>query len=1811
MQPIQIITSLKRCFSIQEASAIIRSLRYDPLIWETVQDDAFFNSVLSQENLQVEDWNPANLAFSHIHFDLKASELREAPLRSVESSYRRQATLEYQQFLQTTDSPLSLDSVGLLALALRERRRVKGNWSDLAQELFKGPAELEFLRWRTPLACLLTIIPDPAELLWEIGNENNQDLILHILLSNPLSSNQRSDLLSRVIQRYPVPMRLSFLQEIQQSGEENLSKEVAHSLAEGSNSSQHSFSENEILLDQPVDLTNLSEEIQAADYYLALKDSAFASTAFKRIKAGLRQAEAVVELKLYQTQINHPDTKWVLPDLEKIYQTYPDSPAVRTVYAEILCKNHRESEADAVIQRDSEDLTELILAANFEKRKPDHGRASEIALKAWGQAIGDLKAADSEVINSLCSLLSDLGHTDEALELIQSASRERINDPQILLGKSRLEKMNGFPSEAKTSALFALAASPENLDSHRWLASLYEADRDFSSAIQEWQEILNHPEAQLSDVLSLAKNYFAIGYMEKVIEICNSALEKESSFGQAHLWLAKSFLALNRSGEAQEHLLQAVHLAPEEEEAWQLLAAQQQAVGKLSDACQTLKAAVNAVPHSARLHYDLGNVLKEQGNMTEALMEFSHAAELDPHNRSIASAYGLALLNIGRFTEAESVLRAVADQYPDDPELAEAYAKSLIAQEKHDDALSPLRAVLASQPKSIEPYLNFASSGLIAIKQIQIDENLPDPSQNIRALGVEIQSALTKALDLNPDHIQANILSGDFSLFQRDYQSALQHFSHVAELYQGGNNHIKSHINYGMGQAALGLENFDVAVAALEEAARLDPHQSEILRDLARAYQQANLPDAAMQTAHNAISLDANDPDSMVWFSNFCMDMKQDTEAMDAIRSAIQLMPDNPDLRFQLARLQSKQGDTKAAAETYQSILEIPSLSARVLDQIARIFESSNNPSFAITALERLLKENPLPEISIFTRLISAYHELGDVQAAIQTTRHALICYPDEIQLHTMLIDLLVETSQVHEAIQHIESLVSDELLYQMPQLSEKKKMLFVQIELRHIYLLRALGKITDAYTHAKVLLKNTENNFEALFLTADLEHTLLKDNLALTHLQNYLGVSGDELNPEDLIPSELISDQDSYDHCICLLAELALQANHPSLASSALDLLDSSAIHDWICAIQSRILAATFDFQKAHKLLDRAYKSLSQRGYHPGIEISPVLSENTPVWNRASLYFRYFHSPDAQLAVADAALSLKEWNQSIEILSQACADTVNEPLPHLKLVQVLIHRAEFEQICQELYVVQNSAGKDALSEQVFETILQHLAAIQLSDAHDLVSRWKLRAKICFYPDSKSIETFQQLKPSGGETAALIAGANRTNVALDLKTIAEQYPEDPFVQFQIALSFREIDPSEGLQAIHVALKAMPIHPLYNALQAFLQKNDGDIPAAIQSLNDALDQWPEEHRWHAFLADLYAENNDLDLAIDQLQQAIEIDPMNFDYLLQIAKDIFHQGDLVLAQKKAKDATLANPDDSRPWMLLAKIHQELGEEEEAIADAERAITLAPNDPDPLVFSANLSLKMEVPAIAMDRAKAALRIDPKNTEANLAYIRALVASGLEQEAIASMDTAAFELEDPVPIMIEKAALIHDTQGNPQALTLLKQLSLENPGDLRILKPMAQYLAEEGLKNEALQMIQDGLDENPDDEELHLFAGKILHSQGQLDQAIDHLSKTILVNPAEMEAYLELGKTYTDRREFSKAISVYQQAITFNPDDYRPYYLAGLCNREIKNYPEAEKLLRAAAGLQPEDVSIRRQLGAIIALNLVHKPKEVPVEL
>jgi tetratricopeptide (TPR) repeat protein len=118
----------------------------------------------------------------------------------------------------------------------------------------------------------------------------------------------------------------------------------------------------------------------------------------------------------------------------------------------------------------------------------------------------------------------------------------------------------------------------------------------------------------------------------------------------------------------------------------------------------------------------------------------------------------------------------------------------------------------------------------------------------------------------------------------------------------------------------------------------------------------------------------------------------------------------------------------------------------------------------------------------------------------------------------------------------------------------------------------------------------------------------------------------------------------------------------------------------------------------------------------------------------------------------------------------------------------------------------------------------------------------------------------------------------------------------------------------------------------------------------------------------------------------------------------------------------------------------------------------------------------------------------------------------------------------------------------------------------------------------------------------------GTVDRVRGNLDQALAHLAQAIELQPGLVEAYLELGLTYQDRREVSNAIKPITKPLPWSATIPAPTCRQQLLTRKAATIANAEFMLRQASQLSPSDQNIRRQLAAVVALNIVNNLQEAP---
>jgi tetratricopeptide (TPR) repeat protein len=406
------------------------------------------------------------------------------------------------------------------------------------------------------------------------------------------------------------------------------------------------------------------------------------------------------------------------------------------------------------------------------------------------------------------------------------------------------------------------------------------------------------------------------------------------------------------------------------------------------------------------------------------------------------------------------------------------------------------------------------------------------------------------------------------------------------------------------------------------------------------------------------------------------------------------------------------------------------------------------------------------------------------------------------------------------------------------------------------------------------------------------------------------------------------------------------------------------------------------------------------------------------------------------------------------------------------------------------------------------------------------------------------------------------------------------------------------------------------------LAAWLAHLAGLHEKAGQFIQKALDAWPEEPRWHILAAEIVQAGGSssppaTDKALTYLQQAISFEPDYAPHHLALGRAYQDRGDVHLAIQELNQASRLDPEQAETWMALAQAQQAIGDLEQAAASTERAIEGSLDSVEPLLLRAELALQTNNPRGALSRAQAALRIQSDHPQALHLLARSLEALNRPDEALAALEKAMPLFSNPLSMRLQRANLLRRSRGLDACLAALQELEAEYPRDPELLALLAEWLQEAGKEDAAVQAAQSALQAGQDKftrqrrASLHYMIGRYMRRVGQLDQAIHHLDETIGLSSDDLEAYLELGRAYQERRELKQALKIYQRAINLAGVDYRPYYQAGQVLKDSKDYLAAEAMLRKAAQFAPNEVSVHRLLGAVVALNLVHNRRLAPSEV
>ncbi len=113
------------------------------------------------------------------------------------------------------------------------------------------------------------------------------------------------------------------------------------------------------------------------------------------------------------------------------------------------------------------------------------------------------------------------------------------------------------------------------------------------------------------------------------------------------------------------------------------------------------------------------------------------------------------------------------------------------------------------------------------------------------------------------------------------------------------------------------------------------------------------------------------------------------------------------------------------------------------------------------------------------------------------------------------------------------------------------------------------------------------------------------------------------------------------------------------------------------------------------------------------------------------------------------------------------------------------------------------------------------------------------------------------------------------------------------------------------------------------------------------------------------------------------------------------------------------------------------------------------------------------------------------------------------------------------------------------------------------------------------------------PDDADIHNNLGNALREIGRIDEAAASYRRALEINPKSAEAHNNLGNALNDSGRFDEAIASYRQALAVNPDFAEAYSNLGNALREVGKVDEAVKSCLHALEINPDFAKAHNNFG------------------
>jgi tetratricopeptide (TPR) repeat protein len=699
------------------------------------------------------------------------------------------------------------------------------------------------------------------------------------------------------------------------------------------------------------------------------------------------------------------DTKKAVEVLERLDQTYPDTPLVKYELARAYLTNNDMNQAKVALDRaialNPNYADAILLLADINLRS-GHGEAVIEPMTRLLKRSPELRPAAL----LLAAAYGSLDRFDDAAVVTGEQARLAPRDPQAQMALGLTLRQAKRNDEARQAFEKAAELAPDSLWPFDQLVELDMLEKHFDAARERIQR-------QFQKTPDSAAAHFFEGKVfatEQKWDLAEAELQKtlrlDPNFAGAYDLLVQTYLASNKLPQALSQLQTQLSKDPNDAAALMMLALLYERTNDFAQARDAYERLLRINPNSIAALNNLACLYADRLDDPGRAYDLARKArEQQGNDPAIADTFGWVLFKRGEYQQALPILQESAAKLPDSPEVQfhlgmTAYmmgqtdvakvafqkaanaakdfpgkeeSKRHLALLKSDAAASPelsvsqLEAMVKAQPNDV---ITQTRLGEVYEKQGAADKAAA-AFEGVVKLNPRLASATTKLAQLYAGPLQ-------------NKEKALAYAKKARELTPND-----PQVTSTLGKVAYQSGNLAWSYSLLQEAARQRENDPSILHNLAWAAYGLGKVSEARDTMQKALATGSDFPeaaDARTFLSLTALDenSKELAAAENEIQKELQASPEYLPALMAQAALDQQRGQMKPAAEIYTSILRRSPDFAPAQKRLAELY--AQEPSTTAAAYDLATKaRKTLPDDSELAELLGRLsYEKKEYQRAIQ-----------------------------------------------------------------------------------------------------------------------------------------------------------------------------------------------------------------------------------------------------------------------------------------------------------------------------------------------------------------------------------------------------------------------------------------------------------------------------------------------------------------------------------------------------------------------------------------------------------------------------------------------------------------------------------------------------------------------------------------------------------------------------------------------------------------------------------------------------------